>query len=112
MEQARRNYNGGMQDKGYENRLQARQAFVDNRCMTGDDLLLLARTRQMVRDGRARDVREGSDLSQHEVGQAVGVTAAAVSRWECGQRLPRTGAALRYARLLEAIAKARAGAVP
>lgn len=60
----------------------------------------------MAKDGRARDVRMTAGLSQSEVGQAVGVTAAAVSRWERGERLPRTDAAIRYARLLHALTKA------
>jgi transcriptional regulator with XRE-family HTH domain len=74
--------------------------------MRSDDLLLLAETRRMARDGRARNVRTTAGLSQSEVGQAVGVTAAAVSRWERGERLPRSVAAIRYARLLHALTKA------
>ena len=74
--------------------------------MRRDDLLLLAETRRMAKDGRARSVRTTAGLSQTEVGQAVGVTAGAVSRWERGERLPRTDAAMRYARLLDALAKA------
>ena len=60
----------------------------------------------MTKDGRARTVRTTAGLSQAEVGQTVGVTAAAVSRWERGERLPQSYAAMRYARLLDALAKA------
>lgn len=73
--------------------------------MTSDDALLLARTRQLVRERRTQGIRQDAGLSQHEVGQVVGVTAAAVSRWEHGNRLPRSGPALRYARLLDSLAK-------
>jgi transcriptional regulator with XRE-family HTH domain len=73
--------------------------------MTNDDALLLAKTRQMVRERRAQAVRQAAGLSQHEVGQVVGVTAAAVSRWERGNRLPQSVPALRYGRLLESLAK-------
>jgi transcriptional regulator with XRE-family HTH domain len=80
--------------------------------MTTDDALLLAKTRLMVREGRAQSVRQAAGLSQGEIGQVVGVTAAAVSRWERGNRLPRSEAGLRYARLLDSLAKMGAGAAP
>jgi transcriptional regulator with XRE-family HTH domain len=80
--------------------------------MTTDDALLLAKTRLMVREGRAQGVRQAAGLSQGEIGQVVGVTAAAVSRWERGNRLPRSEAGLRYARLLDSLAKMGAGAAP
>jgi DNA-binding transcriptional regulator YiaG len=80
--------------------------------MTSDDALLLAKTRQLIREGRAQGIRQDAHLSQHEVGQVVGVTGAAVSQWERGNRLPRSDPALRYARLLDSLAKmsARRGA--
>lgn len=54
----------------------------------------------MAKDGRARRIRAAADLSQHEIGSACGVSTAAVSRWELGQRVPRTETGLRYAHLL------------
>jgi transcriptional regulator with XRE-family HTH domain len=80
--------------------------------MTTDDALLLAQTRQLLREGRARSVRQSAGLSQTEVGQVVGVSGAAVSRWEQGSRFPRSGAGLRDARLLHSLAKLGAGAMP
>jgi transcriptional regulator with XRE-family HTH domain len=69
--------------------------------MHANEALLVARARRATQDGRARSVRVAAGLSQHEVGTACRVTAAAVSRWETGERLPRGDAAVRYARLLD-----------
>jgi transcriptional regulator with XRE-family HTH domain len=69
--------------------------------MNTKEALLVARARRAVQDGRARSVREAAGLSQHEVGAVVRVTAAAVSRWESGVRLPRGEAAIRYAKFLD-----------
>jgi transcriptional regulator with XRE-family HTH domain len=69
--------------------------------MNANEALLVARARRAVQDGRARSVRLAAGLSQHEIGAVVRVTAAAVSRWESGVRLPRGEAAVRYAKLLD-----------
>jgi DNA-binding transcriptional regulator YiaG len=75
--------------------------------MRTDDLLLIAAAHRMLADGTAKRLRVSSGLSQGQVGAACGpVTAAAVSRWELGERLPRTRPALLYARLLDRLAKA------
>jgi DNA-binding XRE family transcriptional regulator len=104
-------YEGLSQDKGYSCWLRTCQWSVIVRVMTTDDALLLARVRQMLQDGGARSVRERAGLSQTEVGQVVGVSGAAVSRWEQGTRLPRSETGLRYARLLDSLAKLGTGAV-
>jgi len=72
--------------------------------MQTNDLLLIAASTRMLGDGTARRLREQSGLSQTQVAAVCGVTAAAVSRWELGERLPRTRAALLYARLLHRLA--------
>lgn len=46
-------------------------------------------------------LRLETGLTQAEVGAVCGVSPEAVSRWECGSRVPRGPAALRYGRLLE-----------
>ena len=55
--------------------------------------------------GGAAAIRQTANLSQSEVAAAVGVSRAAVSRWEAGTRMPRGEAARRYARLLEVLNK-------
>jgi transcriptional regulator with XRE-family HTH domain len=49
----------------------------------------------------ARRTRERARLTQAEVGSAVGVNAATISRWEGGSRQPRGDAGDRYVRLLD-----------
>jgi transcriptional regulator with XRE-family HTH domain len=50
--------------------------------------------------GTARAVRETAGLSLSEVARELGVTPAAVSRWERGHRVPRGEVAVAYAALL------------
>lgn len=69
--------------------------------MRQGDLILIATAARKLNDGSARKIRESAGLSQAQVGAACNVTAAAVSRWELRERLPRTKAAIAYARLLE-----------
>lgn len=67
------------------------------------DVLELARVRDAAVSGRAAELRIGARLTQGEIARAIGVSAAAVSRWESGERLPRGDAASRYAALLGAL---------
>ena len=59
-----------------------------------------ARRTLRVAPALARDLRLQAGLSQNEVGAALGVSHAAVSRWESGKRLPRGDLAERLLRLL------------
>jgi len=63
-------------------------------------LNLLIEVRDAARTGRAKDLRRQSGLAQAELGDFCGVSAATISRWENGSRVPRGEAALRYARAL------------
>jgi DNA-binding transcriptional regulator YiaG len=67
------------------------------------DALERARDRRRLpppAERRAR--REGAGLSQADIARAVGVTPAAVSRWEAGTRRVPRGAVLRtYLEVLE-----------
>jgi len=73
---------------------------------TPDQLLSLTAARDLARSGRARELRLAARLSLAEMAGAVGVSAATVSRWECGQRRPHGPAALRYGALLDALERA------
>jgi transcriptional regulator with XRE-family HTH domain len=73
---------------------------------THQNLLLLVEGREAARSGRGRRVRELSGLSQEALGNACGVGASAVCRWERGLRSPRGEAAVAYARTLRALTKA------
>ncbi len=50
-----------------------------------------------------RRIRELARVSQHEVGEALGVSDAAISRYETGQREPRGTRVGAYRRLLESL---------
>ncbi len=73
-----------------------------------DRALRLAAVRELADTGRLREQRLRSRLSLAEVAEAVGATAAAVSRWERGLRRPRGEAAIRYLDLLEQLDQSEA----
>lgn len=75
--------------------------------MRQSDLLLVTRARADLKSGAARSLRLACDLTQTEVAAQAGVSSAAVSRWEAGDRTPRGAAALRYARLMDALRRER-----
>jgi DNA-binding transcriptional regulator YiaG len=62
--------------------------------------------RTRTTSGEARKIREAAHLSLSDIARSVGAHYSTVSRWESGGRLPRGEAALRYAALLERLAKA------
>jgi transcriptional regulator with XRE-family HTH domain len=66
-------------------------------------------TRRVARNGGARAIREGAGLTASEVARELGVTTGALSRWERGQRVPRTDAAVRWAVLLRRMTGGDAG---
>lgn len=66
---------------------------------------LIAEAHLFIQSGRARELREYTDLTLNDVAAAVGVTGATISRWECGLRLPKGERAARYARTLKALEK-------
>ena len=54
----------------------------------------------------ARRIREAAGLTQDQIGQAVGVDGATVSRWESGERHPRGPAARLYLAVLRRVSDA------
>ena len=68
------------------------------------DALEIARTRELLRDGRAKAIRLRAGLARSEVARALSVDDSTVARWEAGVRIPRADAAVRYGRLLRDLA--------
>lgn len=54
----------------------------------------------MPKEHPLRKARLARQLSQEQVGKAVGVTKASVSAWEQGRKLPEPATAIRLGRLL------------
>lgn len=61
--------------------------------------------RQLGRNGGARVIREGAGFTASELARELGVSPATVSRWERGERVPRSEAAEEWARLLQRLVK-------
>lgn len=53
--------------------------------MSEQDLRLLSYARMTTSAGLAASIRERAGLSQGEIARTLGVSAAAVSRWESGK---------------------------
>lgn len=68
------------------------------------DIIRVAIARRLCASGEAKRLRERQQLSGPEVAAAVGVSSAALWRWEHGQRQPQGDAAARYADLLQEMA--------
>jgi DNA-binding transcriptional regulator YiaG len=72
------------------------------------DLTPVVRARRALKSGRAIEIRLAAGLSQSEIATALGVSQAAVCRWEAGERRPRGDAARRYGQLLDVLERAAA----
>ena len=66
-----------------------------------------ARLRELPAPPIRRALREHHGLSQGEVADLLGVDRASVSRYESGERAPRTAVAERYVDILERLASRR-----
>ena len=69
------------------------------------DPVELADARAMAASGAARRIRVASRLSLSEVAREVGVTPAAVQKWETAVMLPKGERAVLYVRLLRRLLK-------
>ena len=74
--------------------------------MSVNDLVDLV---DLIKSGRARQLRESAGISASNLARDLEVTTGAVIRWETGERTPRGANARRYARALRRLA-ARAAA--
>ncbi len=72
----------------------------------GGDIKLLIAAREASASGRGAQLRKAANLSQVEIGNACGVSAPCVCRWEDGTRRPTGAAAVAYGRVLREIASA------
>jgi DNA-binding transcriptional regulator YiaG len=68
---------------------------------TAERALRIAVVRQMCRDGRLRQVRQGAGLSLTDLAEGVDTTAQTLWKWETGMRSPRAEKALRLFDTLE-----------
>ena len=66
---------------------------------------LLELTRARLAGSRGRVIREASGLSLRDMAAEIGVNPATLARWERGKFLPRRSAAIRWARLLDDLAR-------
>lgn len=69
------------------------------------DAVLIMEARRACRNGSGAHVRERAGLNQTELASLVGVTPAAVSHWETGDRQPTGRNALAYGRVLRWLAR-------
>jgi DNA-binding XRE family transcriptional regulator len=67
--------------------------------------MLLGRGQARRRLPLARVIREQAGVSQAELAAILGVDRSAISRWEAGIRIPRSGVIGRYADLLDRLAQ-------
>lgn len=73
--------------------------------MDTSDLQKIAEAHKALASGDARALRLSLRMSVLDLGATVGVSGAAISRWECGKRTPHGETALRYARVLDMLRK-------
>jgi transcriptional regulator with XRE-family HTH domain len=74
--------------------------------MSFEDALAIARERRRLPPPAARRLlRESRGISLETLASEVGVTRAAVSRWESGEREPRPVNLARYLTLLDRLAR-------
>jgi transcriptional regulator with XRE-family HTH domain len=67
--------------------------------------LLASRRRSLPSPSVRRELREAAGLSQADIAAALGVSPAAVSRWEAGKRAPRGPWADLYRELLQSLVR-------
>ena len=71
-----------------------------------DEVIARRRAQRALPDpSRCRSLREAAQLTQEDLASVLGVTRAAVSRWELGERRPRAATLERYLAALERLAQ-------
>jgi DNA-binding transcriptional regulator YiaG len=69
--------------------------------------LKLVQARHLAASGDGKAIREGAGLSLREVAGAISLSAAALFRWENGERIPRGERAVAWVEFLEQLAATR-----
>ncbi len=64
------------------------------------DLVLAARTKHMLRTGRAAEIRRAAGVSQRDIAEVLGVTPQSVCHWENGRWFPSRAVLSQYGALL------------
>ncbi len=70
-----------------------------------DAVAAFRRRRSLPEAVMAKSIRQQAGLTQQEIGEAIGVSGACISRWESGRRSPRGKSRDAYADLLAALTK-------
>jgi transcriptional regulator with XRE-family HTH domain len=60
----------------------------------------ILRTRELIRSGQARVLREAAQLPQAAIAEEIGVDVSTVHRWEAGITEPRGDLLRKYGRVL------------
>jgi len=68
-----------------------------------EDLRSVATVRQLVKEGRIRQIREDGEATQAAIAEVVGCTPSAISQYEAGLRMPSGDRARRLAAALAAL---------
>lgn len=68
--------------------------------VTDQNTELIVEGRAAGPSGRARRIRQAARFNQSDMARLVGVTPAAVNRWEAGERVPRESEAIAFAKAL------------
>lgn len=68
-----------------------------------DDIVKISRARQLLKTGEARRIREAANVSMRAAADHLGVTVPVLSRWETGERRPKTKNAIALYELLGGI---------
>jgi transcriptional regulator with XRE-family HTH domain len=68
-----------------------------------EDLFRLVEGRKLIASGRARELRAQTGLSVIDFARACGCSAASITRWENGNRIPRGESGHRYTELVVAL---------
>ena len=80
---------------------------ITTQAAADEDVLALARVRELAESGRAREIRLAARLSLYDIAGAIGSNASSVQRWEAGLRRPYGEQALRWLALLDALERQR-----